>query len=332
MAANCGVSMSTAPHLPRLAYFGRFIRLCRAYLKWSAAFVRSWPIQPIAIGVLATGVVASVAAGLLTITDADPADRFVVGTFKAETTAELRRLLEVGALDLPAIRNGEKGVPPLLLASLPADLADAPTDAERRRLFLCVMLPLILQVNKEILADRKRLQRALASPLRLASRTGSNWLTELAEKYDGDPSDLEGLLRRVDAVSPAVALAQAAQESGWGQSRFAIEGNALFGQRAWSTEAGLVPSEARDGSFAVRSFSTLLESVRAYAVNLNRHPAYEEFRRYRGEMRNAGRPLDVARVAGTLEAYSEEGHAYVEALTAVIRDNRLTDFETAEIR
>ncbi len=331
MAADCGASMSAEPYTRYVAQLRRALADARAAVDRIIATIRSWPTQPIAIGVLTLGVLISTIAGLFKGIGDHHGRSFVAGTFAADSAAELEQLLAVGALDLDAIRRGDQPVPPLLLAALPPDLAGGAGD-ERRHLFLSAVLPLVLQANEEILADRRRLLRLAENPVRPAATAPDDWLTELADRYGGDPADLEDLLGRVDTISPAVALAQAAQESGWGGSRFALEGNALFGQRIWRAGPGLSPSRSNSDRFAVRSFPTLLDSVRAYAHNLNSHQAYAPFRQYRAEMRARNRRVDAIRAAGTLEAYSEEGPAYVDALIAVIRDNRLTELDAAELR
>ncbi|MDA0784677.1 MAG: glucosaminidase domain-containing protein [Proteobacteria bacterium] len=158
------------------------------------------------------------------------------------------------------------------------------------------------------------------------------WLDRLAEKYDAAPGDFVDLLRRVDTVSPTLALAQAIEESGWGRSRFARDGNALYGQRAWREGAGFVPEERADGErFEVRAFDSLLDSVRSYVVNLNRHYAYDDYRIARAQMRARDTQLNAQALAYTLVSYSERREAYVEALLGLIRTNRLDDFEVAQL-
>lgn len=194
---------------------------------------------------------------------------------------------------------------------------------------------MVLRVNEEILADRQLLERMLVDPSKPASAAASpdDWLAAISARYGADPNDPADLLRRVDAISPAIALAQAAQESGWGRSRFAQEGNALFGQRIWTREAGLVARAAPNGSrFAVRAFPTLLDSVRAYALNLNSHAAYDSYRRQREAAGHQGRRLDPIDAAGTLVGYSEDGAAYVNAIREILDNNMLADFELSEIR
>lgn len=157
-----------------------------------------------------------------------------------------------------------------------------------------------------------------------------SWLERLAARYETQPDRLDLLLRRVDTVPVSLAMAQAAIESGWGTSRFALHGNAIFGQWTTAEGKGLVPSAREEGkTHKVRSFNRLSDSVSAYLLNLNTHPAYAEFREMRQEARRRGETPDGQMLAGGLEAYSEKGGEYVELLRNMIRVNRLGAFDDA---
>ncbi len=249
--------------------------------------------------------------------------------------------------DLPGAKA--VAVPRILLAAVPADLDATATPAERKDLFLRLMLPLVLTVNEEIAGDRAQLV-ALAG-LRDAGEDFSgeqaDWLAALGRRYgiaagapdaaelDADAPDAEELvaelLRRVDIVPPSLAIAQAALESGWGTSRLAREGNALFGERTWSA-AGLEPLAREAGTrHRARSFARLLDAVAAYMRNLNTHDAYGEFRRVRAGLRADGAlPAGVALV-GQLARYSELGDAYIKAVRGLIRSNRLQGLDRAAL-
>ncbi|MBB6254897.1 glucosaminidase domain-containing protein [Nitrospirillum iridis] len=161
------------------------------------------------------------------------------------------------------------------------------------------------------------------------------WVARLAARYGMDPSrkiDLDALLRRVDVVPVSMALAQAAEESGWGTSRFALHGNALFGQLTWSEEEkeGITPRNRRAGDTSrFRKFEDLLECVRVYMQNLNTHDAYGQFRATRASLRKQGKPLDTMLLLTTLDRYSELGPVYVKSLRSLIRTNSLRDFDQA---
>ncbi|WP_186457217.1 glucosaminidase domain-containing protein [Nitrospirillum amazonense] len=161
------------------------------------------------------------------------------------------------------------------------------------------------------------------------------WVARLAVRYGMDPArkiDLDALLRRVDVVPVSMALAQAAEESGWGTSRFAQHGNALFGQLTWSEEEkeGITPRNRHPGDTSrFRKFEDLLECVRVYMQNLNTHDAYAQFRATRATLRRQGKPLDTMLLLNTLDKYSELGPVYVKAVRSLIRTNNLRDFDQA---
>lgn len=250
------------------------------------------------------------------------------------TAGGLRDILEASDYELRPVRRGNSRVPRFFVESLPADFDNQMVVDDRKRMFIRTILPLILKANEEVRSERRRLVALEEQILsgREISTTAETWLEGLAEKYDVAPGDFPALLRRVDTVSPTLALAQAIEESGWGRSRFARHGNALFGQRAWSEGAGFVPEERAEGAqFEVRAFASLLDSVRSYVVNLNRHYAYEDYRILRSEMRARETSLDGRELAKTLLSYSERREAYVEALIGLIETNRLDQFEVARL-
>ena len=135
----------------------------------------------------------------------------------------------------------------------------------------------------------------------------------------------------MDEIPVSLAIAQAAKETGWGTSRFAQEGNALFGQWTWSGE-GLKPKEAEKGKgHKVMKFNVLQASVRAYQRNLNTHSTYRDFRRARAELRDLGKPLDSLELSKYLNKYAETGNQYVEVLQKIIKQNKLKDFDDAKL-
>jgi Bax protein len=239
-------------------------------------------------------------------------------------------------LDYPleAVRRGEREVPRTFLASLPRELVVLRAGAERKSAFLKITLPLVLKTN-EVLLERRtriiRLQRLRASGATIP-QIESRWLDRMVKRYRLKSLDFEALLRRVDIVPPSLALAQAIEESGWGTSRFAREGNALFGQWTFKGEKGMRPLErSGDARHSVRSFDELSEAVHAYAHNLNTHRAYRYFRTRRAEQRLQGMPLDGFDLTETLAVYSERREAYVDALRALISYNGLGQFDAARL-
>lgn len=256
-------------------------------------------------------------------------------TFVVHPTVEgLQAAFERADYDLEETRSKRTPVPRLRLVMLPRDLPDVPDTGQRKTVFLSLLLPLVLEANAHIAQERRRLRYAIDR-----RATGQNlsqelidWLGKLAKRYKGSPERLDDLLLRVDTVPPSLVLAQAAAESGWGTSRFAVQGNAIFGQWTTAGGKGLVPLERPDGkTYKVRSFDRLIDSVNAYLLNLNTHRSYRGFRKTRAEMRRAGEPLDGPTLAGELHRYSEKGDEYVELLQGIIRKNRLRPFDKATL-
>jgi len=136
---------------------------------------------------------------------------------------------------------------------------------------------------------------------------------------------------RMDEIPVSLALAQAAKETGWGTSRFAQEGNALFGQWTWSGE-GLKPKDSdKDQGHKVMKFNVLQASVRAYQRNLNTHSSYRAFREARAKLRDQGEDLDSLILVNFLNEYAETGKKYVEVLQKIIKQNSLKDFDDAKL-
>ncbi len=256
-------------------------------------------------------------------------------TFIVHPTVDgLQEAFERAAYDLEATRSGQAPVPRLRLVMLPRDLPEVADIDRRKTVFLSLLLPLVLEANGHIAIERRRLRAAIdrRTSGRKLPQDLRDWIARLAKRYKGSPDRLEELLLRVDTVPPSLALAQAAAESGWGTSRFAIEGNAIFGQWTTAGGRGLVPLQRPEGkTYKIRSFDRLIDSVNAYLLNLNTHRSYREFRKQRAAMRRAGRPPDGAKLAGELRRYSETGDEYVDLLRDIIRKNRLRPLDRATL-
>ena len=271
-----------------------------------------------------------------------PAIRALVGTAKSVTAPiivpDSGVLLEKFALidyRLKEVRSGEAEVPRLFITSLPHDLAGIQSVDDRKAAFIKLMLPLVLRVNEELLEDRARVEGLVrrlheGKRLRAANRA---WLDSMSGRYGAETDDFDDLTERLDIVPPSLALAQANEESGWGTSRFAKLGNAIFGQWTFAVGEGIVPLERADGrSHKIKAFGHLHESVANYLANLNRHPAYAEFRRLRAKMRTQGQELNGYVLAGTMTAYSERGADYISTIRSIMRFNDLTDLDGARLR
>ena len=243
---------------------------------------------------------------------------------------------------LDSLRDGVGTVPRLYLASLPNDLPQVESAETRKTVFIKAILPSILRANEEVVDRRAKLE-ALSRKTKLGQELGRSeqaWLAETAALYDMKSPDLTELLRRVDVVPPSLALAQAALESGWGTSRFAQNGNALFGQKIFIESDEAMPSYNRQGKemFRMRSFDDVQGSVRSYVHNLNSHPAYVGFRKLRAEMRgktDPGRndfgPQAADALAKTLLRYSERGADYINDVRQLMQINDLRAFDRARL-
>jgi len=222
--------------------------------------------------------------------------------------------------------------------------------ADKKEIFYRVMLPLVLHANEMVLNSRDELAAgretvAAGGDLTAAQLADLRRAAVLFRAVDAETADVLGsdrdqtlevideLLYRLDIVPPGLALGQAAYESGYGTSRFATEGNALFGQWTYGGE-GLVPEQQRGelGDHRIAAYEWPFDSVRGYYINLMSHPAYEDFRRLRAERRAAGQPLSSLDLADGLLSYSERGQAYIDDLKGIIRVNQLEAADRASLR
>jgi len=228
-------------------------------------------------------------------------------------------------------------VPRIQVANLPADLVTIQPVAERKSLFILAMLPLVLHANEAILEERGRLLALAPRPLNSWAPEDQEWLGETALKYkvlelEGQPL-IDELIRRIDIIPASLAVAQGAEESGWGTSRFAIEGNAIFGQWTTSEANGLRPRGAdEEFKYFIRAFDGLGLSVAAYMQNLNSHAAYVSFRNRRKMQRDQVGDLDPISLAKTLLSYSERGADYVFTIRTIMESNQLMEYDRARLR
>ncbi len=226
-------------------------------------------------------------------------------------------------------------VPRFYLTRLPKSFLKITGVKKRKALFLKVVLPLILKVNYDILDRRKKLIH-IYSQLEKVGRISDNsktWLLAMEKKYKVQRGGAVELLRRMDLVPPSLALAQAAEESGWGTSRFVLEGNALFGQWTSNSSGGMIPNHRSPmKKHKVKRFSTLIDGVRAYALNLNTHSAYRIFRLKREKARKAASVMTGIKLSKYLKAYSERGTDYIRTIQKIIRTNRLGQLDKARLR
>ena len=246
-------------------------------------------------------------------------------SLNAETTLNLFEDLEY---DLKRVRAGQK-VKPIYLTKLPKDLKTLGDTKTKRELFIKILLPLILYENEKIIEDRKRLFKILAKNFNTVGERV--WIKRRFKEYKIDDQDLAKLKMRMDIIPVSIALAQAANESGWGTSRFALEGNALFGQWTWSKKGISPKNKDPNQSHKILQFQILKASVRAYKNNLNTHKAYQEFREARAKMRQDNMPIDGLELTKYLKNYAAIGEKYVRILEDIINKNSLTDFDKANL-
>ena len=225
--------------------------------------------------------------------------------------------------------------PPLFLNTLPRTLADGRDIPRRKRLFISMVLPHVLAANAKIEADKHRLQFIISSFNDPIGPSGEDitWLFSKFTDYRVKDFSVDRLLARMDIIPPALAIAQAAKESGWGGSRFAQAGNALYGQWTWnSAHKGIVPKERPQGkTYRVRAFDNILDATHAYMLNLNANRAYGGLRKRRQQRRKAGKALTGVALTEELLGYSAIGNRYVKALKSLIRANDLTALNTAKL-
>ena len=240
----------------------------------------------------------------------------------------LEELFKDTKYNLKKIRK-DKIVKPVIISLLPNEIKKIENTKKRKNLFIQIVLPLILEENNRIRVDRKKLFSILNKNIN--NNLEKRWINKKFKQYGVVNKDLSTLKIRMDMVPVSLAIAQSAKETGWGTSRFALEGNALFGQWTWEGE-GIKPSGADTNStHKVMKFKVLKASVRAYIRNLNTHRSYKSFRRERAEQRDNFEKFNSLELADHLDKYAETGKEYVKILKQIIKQNSLTDFDDAKI-
>ncbi|MCF6214693.1 MAG: glucosaminidase domain-containing protein [Emcibacter sp.] len=254
------------------------------------------------------------------------------------------RYLASYGFDMKKIRQKNSPVPEIYFANVPRELVRMKDVRMKKELFLSSLLPPILKVNETIRQDRKKLKKMILN-ITLGtdiSEIDYYWLTRKLSQYRVQVKDVqdfvtrtgeifEELLNRMNIIPPELALAQAAQESGWGTSRFAQQGNALYGQWTWGKGCGMVPQQRdEDKTHRMKCFKNIIEAVDSYMLNLNTHRAYKALRDKRRVFRD-DQAINVFPLVETLVNYSEEGPEYVEKIKNIIRVNKLSDFKDARL-
>ena len=221
-----------------------------------------------------------------------------------------------------------------IISELPDDFSEIQDVPTKKKLFYLVTLPLIYNTNASIMQERRmviNIEKKFAR--KELNKNETDEIIKLSKKYKLDYSEINTKLfrklkQRINIIPVSLALGQAIIESGWGQSRFATEGNALYGQWTTSEDKGIIPQDRdEDKTHAVLKFKNLLESVEAYMFNINTHQAYYNFRVIRRIDERIKYTDPISMKVKYLAAYAEIGDKYVDKLELIIASNNLQEFD-----
>jgi Bax protein len=266
------------------------------------------------------------------------------GVFLPEMPAhQIAKIFDEMGYKLEDITSHKKDVPRIFVTIVPKDMDKISNTNLKKDLFFKMMLPLVLKANEDVLAQRKRLDKIddLLSKNETVSQKDKLWLNKMSRKYqavskqDNEIDNMKiriGILKlKMDSVSPSLSLVQSAIESAWGTSRFAKEGNALFGEWTWDG-TGMVPRGRSKGeTHSVKRFSTMYNAVKSYVNNTNRNKAYEMMWTMRAERRKANKPYDGEALASSMLHYSQRGMGYVNTIQSIIKKSKLYGIDSAKL-
>ena len=255
-------------------------------------------------------------------------------------TADIKGYFASQSSKLNPLPEYSRLVAPIFIWRLPKDLKGIAKVNHRKKIFITLLLPLLIRHNIAITQKRSSVKILIEKPISSLSIDEYNWLVKTALHYkifDESISKpiitkeiLKELLNRIDIIPVSLALAQSSLETGWGTSRFSIDGNALFGQWTWKTNKGIRPKQRAPGTkHSVLRFSHLAESIEDYTHNLNSSSHYRSFRSKRSALRKAGYPIDIwaQNLVEELKKYSSNSEHYILTIKSIIRENQLTDFD-----
>ena len=244
---------------------------------------------------------------------------------KTETVLNLFKDVEY---DLSKVRS-QKLVKPIYFTQFPRDLDALQSTKLKKETFIKIVLPLIVAENERILADREKLLSL--NEKKFTTDLEKQWIRQKLLEYKVKKGNIKELVVRMDIIPTSIALAQAAKESGWGTSRFALEGNAIFGQWTWSGQ-GIAPLDRESNkNHKILKFPILRASVKAYQNNLNTHKSYSKFRQKRLALRDKNKKIKGLELTDTLNNYAQTGSEYTKKLNQIIKQNRLMDFEPVRL-
>ena len=244
---------------------------------------------------------------------------------KTETVLSLFNDVEY---DLKKVRR-EKLVKPIYFTQFPKDLDEITSIKLKKETFIKIVLPLVVAENQKILDDRRKFK--LISKKKMTNEKEKLWLRQKFKEYKVTNGSVSELDKRMDIIPISIAIAQAAKESGWGTSRFALEGNAIFGQWTWNG-SGIAPLDrSKTQNHKVLRFPILRASVKAYKNNLNTHKSYKEFRDKRNKLRSKSKSIEGIKLIHTLESYAQTGSEYTKVLAQMMEQNSLEEFENVRL-
>ena len=229
-------------------------------------------------------------------------------------------------------------IPRMYFPYIPKNISQYETN-KKKSVFTAILLPIALRGNELVLEERKQMKIAFSTNnIYQIERFSKKYKIKNFKKINFSTlnrSELRRikleLLNKINSIPISLILAQSIIESGWGASRFAQEGNALFGQWTWKNDDGIKPKGNLDANFSVKSFDSLLDSVNSYILNLNTHPAYKGLRNFRISQYNTGKNITGNDMANFLDKYAEIGFEYVTKVKKMIKKNQLIKYENSSL-
>ena len=227
-------------------------------------------------------------------------------------------------------------IPRMYFPYIPKNISQYKTN-HKKSTFIAILIPIALRGNELVLEERKLMKMAFSTNnIYQIERLSKKYKIKNFKKINFsyiNRSELRKirleLLSKINTIPISLILAQSIIESGWGASRFAQEGNALFGQWTWKNDGGIKPKGNLDANFSVKNFDSLLDSVNSYILNLNTHKAYKELRNFRTSQYNMGKKITGNDMANFLDKYAEIGYKYVTKVKNMIEKNQLSKYENS---